>query len=61
MILWYIVLCRFTGDDKDVQMRCVKAWTEWELSMFGLVPDPAAVQSKLTNEKWMLTKALIER
>ena len=52
---------RFTGDDKEVQMRCARAWTEWELMNSSLIPDPAVVESKLADEKKMLTKALIER
>ena len=42
-------------------MRCVRVWTEWELSMFGLIPDPTIVAAKLADEQGMLTKALIER
>ena len=41
-------------------MRCAKAWTEWELSMFGLIPDPAFVESHLADEEKILTKALLE-
>lgn len=54
------VLYRFSGADKDVQMRCVRTWTEWELSLCGLVPDTAFIQSKLADEQAILAKALIE-
>ena len=52
--------CRLTSDDKETQLRCVRAWTEWELSLLSLINNPPAIESKLTDEKWMLTKALIE-
>jgi hypothetical protein len=54
------MLHRFTSGDKDVQMHCVRAWTEWELSLSALIPDATFIESKLADEQAILAKALIE-
>ena len=29
--------------------------------MFGLIPNPALIESKLADEDWMISRAIIER
>ena len=57
----FLSLFRLTGDDREVQLQCAKAWTAWELSMFGLIPNPALLQSKVQDEEWMINRAIIGR
>ena len=52
--------CRLTGDDKEVQLRCAKAWSGWELNTLKLIADPATIQTKLANDTWALAFAKIE-
>ena len=51
---------RLTGDDKEVQLRCAKAWSGWELNTLKLIADPAIIQTRLANETWALAFAKIE-
>ena len=60
-IHYFLPLFRLTGDDREVQLRCAKAWTAWELSMFGLIPNPTMLQSMVKDEEWLINRAIIER
>ena len=58
---YFLTLFRLTGDDREVQLLCAKAWTAWELSMVGLIPNPAMLHTKVQDEEWMINRAMIER
>ena len=51
---------RLTGDDKEVQLKCAKAWSGWELNTLKLIADPAVVEARLANNTWALAFAKIE-
>ena len=56
----YVLLCRLTGDDKEVKLRCAKAWSGWELNTLKLIAEPETVQKRLDNDEWALAFARIE-
>ena len=53
-------MIRLTGDDKEVQLVCAKAWAGWEMNTLRLIPDQEAIQKRLDNSDWALQFARIE-
>ena len=53
-------MIRLTGDDKEVQLVCAKAWAGWEMNTLRLIPDQEAIQKRLDNSDWALQFAGIE-
>jgi len=51
---------RLTGDNKEVQLECAKAWSGWELCTSKLITDATSVQTRLTDLDWTLAFARIE-
>ena len=51
---------RLTGDDREAQLRCAKAWSGWELNTLKLIADPAVIETRLANDTWALAFAKIE-
>ena len=60
MLYIYYNYSRLTGADKEVQLRCAKAWSAWELNTLKLIADPATIQTRLANDTWALAFAKIE-
>ena len=50
---------RLTGDDKQVQQACAKAWSQWEGTTISLLPDPARV-ANFGQDSFALAFARIE-
>ena len=50
---------RLTGDDKEVQLACTKAWITWETSISRLKADPSTVITE-EDAKLRIQKAKIE-
>lgn len=50
---------RLTGDDRDVQQVCAKAWSQWEGTTISLLPDPARV-ANFGQDAFALAFARIE-
>jgi proline iminopeptidase len=50
---------RLTGDDVDEQLRCAKAWSQWEGSTLSLVPDAGRV-ANMGNAHFAIAFARIE-
>ena len=40
----FIISCRLTGSDKEIQLKCARAWTAWELNILTLTCDSAVVK-----------------
>ena len=55
-----MICCRVTGSDKNVQLQCAKAWSEWQLNTLQLNIDPGLIETKLSNDEWVLAKAKLE-
>jgi len=50
---------RLTGDDKQVQLECAKAWSTWELATSRLYLDPSYM-ARAEADIWALQFARIE-
>ena len=50
---------RLTGDDKQVQLECAKAWSTWELATSRLYLDPLYM-ARAEADIWALQFARIE-
>ena len=53
-------LCRLTGSDKAIQLKCARAWTAWELNVLTMICDPAIIEERLAIDDWVLTFAKTE-
>ena len=59
-IMWSMIWCRVTGSDKIIQLQCAKAWSEWQLNTLQLNIDAGLIETKLSNDEWVLAKAKLE-
>jgi proline iminopeptidase len=50
---------RLTGAERDVQLRCAKAWSQWEGATVSLLPDPLRLQ-RFGQDQFALAFARIE-
>ena len=50
---------RLTGDDRDVQLECAKAWSKWEATIVTLLPNPHVVE-EFTDDDTAIAIARIE-
>ena len=51
---------RLTSGDKEVQLKCAKAWGTWEVNTLTLINDPTTVDTTTTTDEWIMAFARIE-
>ena len=51
---------RLTSGDKEVELKCAKAWGTWELNTLTLINDPSTVDTTTATDEWIMAFAKIE-